>query len=172
MAKSTKNDPFKDSIEKHLNERAAKDPLFAEAMKKPDKNLDDCCTYIINQVKASKRQGFHDDEIFNMAAHYYDEDKIKVGSKHSGTVVVNRTIELSDDEKQRARERAISEATAEMKEALKKDLKVDVQLSEEELAEAKQAALNNAIAEAQKKITTKKPAVKKQDPADSQPSLF
>ena len=38
---------------------------------KPTKNIDNCITYILNQVKKSGCCGFSDDEIFGMALHYY-----------------------------------------------------------------------------------------------------
>lgn len=82
---------FKTTIQNHLNGLAANDELFAETLKKPKKNIDDCITYIFNQVKASGCNGFADEEIFGMAVHYYDEDDIKVGNPISGTVVVNHS---------------------------------------------------------------------------------
>src|SRR5690606_36095796 len=82
---------FKTAIQNHLNGLAANDELFAETLKKPKKNIDDCITYIFNQVKASGCNGFADEEIFGMAVHYYDEDVIKVGKPISGSVVVNHS---------------------------------------------------------------------------------
>jgi|SRR5690606_38592901 len=82
---------FKTAIQNHLNGLAAKDELFAETLKKPKKNIDDCITYIFNQVKASGCNGFADEEIYQMAVHYYDEDDIKVGKPLNGTVVVNHS---------------------------------------------------------------------------------
>ncbi|MBP9481471.1 MAG: hypothetical protein KBF15_08460, partial [Parabacteroides sp.] len=38
---------------------------------KPEKNIDDCVTYILNEVKKSGCNGFADDEIYSMAVHYY-----------------------------------------------------------------------------------------------------
>ncbi|MBB6236534.1 hypothetical protein HDC90_001146 [Pedobacter sp. AK013] len=83
---------FNKAIADHLQQLADTDPLFAETFKKPAKNIDDCCTYILNEVKESGKQGFADDEIFNMAVHYYDEDDIKPGAKINGRVVVNHSL--------------------------------------------------------------------------------
>lgn len=88
----TKNDPFKEAITNHLQEIASKDELFANTLLKPNKNIDDCATYILNEVKKSGRQGFADDEIYNMATHYYDEDSIEVGEKLSARIVVNHSL--------------------------------------------------------------------------------
>lgn len=85
-------DQFTEIIKEHLQELAEKDELFAETLKKPEKNINDCTTYILNQVKASGRQGFADEEIFGMAVHYYDEDDVTVGSPIKANIVVNRSV--------------------------------------------------------------------------------
>lgn len=85
-------DTFSKVIYDHLQQLGARDPLFAETLKKANKNIKDCCTYILNQVKASGRNGYADEEVFGMAVHYYDEDDIKVGSHVKATVVVNQSL--------------------------------------------------------------------------------
>jgi len=67
---------FKQTIEAHLQEIASKDSVFAEKLQNPNKNIDDCITYILNWVKESGAYGFTDDEIFGQAIHYYDEENI------------------------------------------------------------------------------------------------
>jgi hypothetical protein len=86
-------DSFKTIIQSHLEGVAANDPLFAETFKKPAKNIDDCITYILNTVQKSGCAGFADEEIFNMAVHYYDEDDIAVGKPVNAKVVVNHHVE-------------------------------------------------------------------------------
>lgn len=100
---------FKATIAEYLNQRAATDPLFAPNLKKETKNIDDCITYILNQVKASGCNGFSDDEIYSMAVHYYDEDNIEIGKPIDCQVAVNHVVELSDEEKEEARQEAIEE---------------------------------------------------------------
>lgn len=85
-------DPFKEAIFNHLQELANSDALFAKTFSKPYKNIDDCATYILNEVKKSQRNGFTDDEIFNMAIHYYDEETVEIGKPITAKVVVNRSI--------------------------------------------------------------------------------
>jgi hypothetical protein len=85
-------DAFKTVISDHLLALAIKDPLFAATLEKKNKNIDDCVTYIMNQVKSSGRNGYADAEVFGMAVHYYDEDDIKVGAPISGKVVVNHSL--------------------------------------------------------------------------------
>lgn len=84
---------FKNVIKAHLDSRAATDPLFAKSYAKENKNIDECCNYIISEVKKAKREGFADEEIFNFAVHYYDEVDIKVGKVTNCKVVVNTPIE-------------------------------------------------------------------------------
>lgn len=83
------SDGFKVAIQAHLDILAMKDALFAQTLKKPNKNIDDCVTYILNEVHKSGQQGFADEEIYKMAVHYYDEDDIKIGKKLNAKVVVN-----------------------------------------------------------------------------------
>ena len=85
-------DQFKKAIASYLQTLALSDELFAKTLSKPYKNIDDCATYILNEVKKSQRNGFADDEIFNMAIHYYDEETVEIGSPIKAKVVVNRTI--------------------------------------------------------------------------------
>lgn len=88
----TTTDPFKETILNHLQEMANKDELFAKTFSKAYKNIDDCATYILNEVKKSGRIGFADDEIFNMAIHYYDEETVEVGKPITAKVIVNRVL--------------------------------------------------------------------------------
>lgn len=113
-------DRFKEVIQEHLNERAKKDSLFAETLKKPNKNIDDCITYILNEVKKSGCAGFADEEIFGMAVHFYDEDDLKPGKEVSGRIVVNHSVDLTEEEKAAARQKALDEIILEEKERLKK----------------------------------------------------
>ncbi|MDU1889583.1 MAG: PcfK-like family protein [Dysgonomonas sp.] len=103
-------DIFKRTIHTYLVKRAANDELFAEKYDNPDKNIDDCCTYILNQVQKSGCNGFADDEIHSMAVHYYDEDNIEIGKLMNAHIVVNHVVELTAEEKEQARKDAIQKA--------------------------------------------------------------
>lgn len=102
-------DHFKNTIKSYLDKRAEEDPLFAEKYKNEKKNIDDCCTYILNTVQKTGCNGFEDDEIFGMAVHYYDEESIDVGKAISARVIINRAVELTEEEKAEARQKAIKE---------------------------------------------------------------
>jgi hypothetical protein len=131
-------DTFKKTIKEHLDSIAANDPAFAEKMQNPEKNIDDCITYILNTVKNSGAVGFADEEIFGMAMHYYDEEKVEIGKPIQAKVVVNHAVDLS----------------------------------EEEIAQAKEKAMQLAIQEAKDKLIKKAKAKKEDQPAVTQGELF
>ena len=99
---------FKKTIEAYLKERAEQDEQFAQSFTKENKNIDECCTFILNTVKESGCNGFTDEEIYGIAVHYYDEDELdtKYLKQISGNVVVNHHPELSDKEKAELEEKA------------------------------------------------------------------
>lgn len=80
--------PFENAISTHLKSVADKDPLFAETLKKPNKNIKDCITYILNQVKNSGCNAFVPEEIYRMAVHFYDEDDLKSGAEITNCKIV------------------------------------------------------------------------------------
>ncbi len=98
---------FNDTIKAYLEKRADNDALFAIRFANPSKSVEDCVTYIINQVQKSGCNGFADDEIFGMAVHYWEESEIEVGNPINCKVVVNHTVELTEEEKEQARQDAI-----------------------------------------------------------------
>ncbi|WP_290380668.1 PcfK-like family protein [uncultured Duncaniella sp.] len=98
---------FQDTIRTYLDKMAESDALFAVKYANPSKSLSECITYIICQVQKSGCNGFEDDEIFGMAVHYWEENEIEVGKTVNCQVVVNHTVELTEDEKAQARQDAI-----------------------------------------------------------------
>lgn len=104
---------FTRTILTYLEQRAESDNLFAERFAREDKNIDECVTYILNQVQKSGCNGFADDEIYSMAMHYYDEDEIEVGKPMRGHIVVNHVVQLTEEEKEQAKQDAIQKAVNE-----------------------------------------------------------
>lgn len=100
---------FKRTIQAHLEQRASEAKLFAVAYRKEGKNIDDCITYILNEVQRSGCNGFTDGEIYSMVVHYYDEDDIEVGKPISCQVAVNHNVELTEEEKAEARRKAVEQ---------------------------------------------------------------
>ncbi len=130
-------DNFKRTIQDYLEERAKTDELFAKSYAKPNKSIDKCITYILNEVQRSGCNGFEDDEIFGMAVHYYDEDNLDAGKKINCKVVVNHTVELTDEEKQELRNKArndfYNEQLAKQRDNLKPKKKVKTKVTEPSL---------------------------------------
>lgn len=70
---------FQEVIKKHLDKRAQEDELFAKTYAKPHKSIEECCKYILQEVRKKGNAVFMEDaEVYGMAVHYYDEDSIKV----------------------------------------------------------------------------------------------
>jgi hypothetical protein len=132
-------DNFKKLIEQHLKRAAQLNSLFEEKLKNPKKNIDDCVTYILNQVKKSGMNGFEDTEIYGMAMHYYDEENVKPGDKlTNGQVIVNHHMELTDEEvaeiKKQAKDKMIAKEISRLeKKPEKTDFKKEENKQEETL---------------------------------------
>lgn len=75
---------FENTIKNYLDGRAKEDSLFAEAYKKANKSIEECCKYIMQQAQKmyNKRVngGIAIDRktVYGWAVHYYDEDDIKL----------------------------------------------------------------------------------------------
>lgn len=124
------NNDFKQSIKFYLDKRAKTDKLFAVVYAKANKNLTECCSYIMGEAK--KRGNavcMSDEEVFGLAVHYYDEDNIKVNKlpanvKASTSVPeakpVSNAVKLTEKDKKIAREEAIKRLAEEQYALLKK----------------------------------------------------
>ena len=106
---------FQTTIKTYLDQRAADDTLFAKSYAKEGKNIGDCITYILNTVQKSGCNGFADEEIYSMAVHYYDEDKIELKPRKSCEVIVNYKtgdkVKLSESDIEIAKRKAMEEVT-------------------------------------------------------------
>lgn len=72
-------------IKAYLDERAAKDELFAKSYAKDNKSIDECLQFIIGEarkeavnIEGGKGAFLCDEKVFGWAVHYYDEDDIKI----------------------------------------------------------------------------------------------
>lgn len=116
---------FKSTIENYLKNLAENDEQFAAKFQNPEKKIDDCIQYILNTVRKSGHNGFTDDEVYGMAIHYYDEEKIDIGKPiNINRVVVNHVPELSEEEitaaKEEAKQKLVEETMEKMKAKKKK----------------------------------------------------
>jgi hypothetical protein len=114
---------FTQTIQDYLEKRAAEDPLFAETYKKENKTIEECCNYVMKCAQEGGCAGYADEEVFNWAVHYYDEDDIKNIKPISVKVVVNHTIELTAEEIADAKSKAVERIILEEKERMTKKAK-------------------------------------------------
>lgn len=119
------NKTFKEAIKSYLDERAGTDELFAKSYAKENKNLDECCSYIMGEArKRGNAVAMSDTEVFGLAVHYYDEDDIKVNKLPAAARAVasasSQSVKLTEEDKKRAREEAVKRLTEEQYVLLKK----------------------------------------------------
>lgn len=99
----------KQAIKSYLDNRAQTDELFAVAYAKPNKNIDECFKYIVGEAqKQGNAVYLPDDVVFGWAVHYYDEDNIEINDLPANTrVSAGASVELTEEEKEKAREEAV-----------------------------------------------------------------
>ena len=96
---------FEIIIRSYLEEKAKKDEAFAKRLTIESKSMEECCEYIISEVRKKAKKTYAactDEEVFGLAIHYWDEDDIKIDNHAQADVVVNR--ELTPEEKKQAEE--------------------------------------------------------------------
>ena len=98
---------FKEIIKNYLDNRAKEDELFRAKYETTERTIDDVVTYILNEVKQSGCCGFSDMEVFSMAVHAIDELTLEIGKPVNCDVVVNRHIDLTEEEKAEQRSLAL-----------------------------------------------------------------
>lgn len=108
------SNPFKNAIKAYLDKRAAEDELFAVTYQKENKNLDECCNYVMQCAKKGGCNAYADEEVFGWAVHYYDEDDIKNIKPIKGTASVG------EKPKKIAKEKPIVDQVLEAKKSQKK----------------------------------------------------
>ena len=110
---------FEDAIKSYLDKMAADDPVFAAKLANPDKTLDKCVKYIESElfhkyIKAGNGRMVavcapSREECFGLAVHFYDEEKIEIREMDGVGSVTAATpgVALSEEDKEKAREKAI-----------------------------------------------------------------
>ena len=129
-------DHFKKTIEDFLVKKSQEDTLFTDKFNNPEKNIDDCIIYILNTVKKTERQGFNDDEIFSMAIHYYDEESIDIGEEIKAQVIINKEVEITDDDRKQIKKNAMDRLYEEEYQKLKKKPKKIVKEDKKEVIQS------------------------------------
>lgn len=125
------SDPFVKTIGEYIEREKQADPLFAKCVDDhPNKTVQGCVNFILNEVKKSGIAGWTDDEIFGMAKHFYDEKELKDPGAINAKVVVNHHVELSDDDKAKAKEKALQEYQEAERKKLEQKAKADKERAE------------------------------------------
>ena len=163
---------FKNQIKNYLDQRAVEDKLFSETYKKENKDLEECCNYIMKCAKDGGCAGYADEDVFGWAVHYYDEDDIKDVKAVHGKVVINRALELTDEEKQEAKEKGMQQAIKEAKVDAINELSETIELNDEDIADAKKIAMDKVVLEQKEKMLTKTPKKKAEPVTDVVTDLF
>lgn len=127
------NKSLENVIKSYLDERAKTDELFAKSYAKPNKSLKECLAYIFGEalknsnavIPGAKGCVIDNDVVYGMAVHYYDEDDIKVNKMPSNmrtsvSAPVSKSVELTEEDKRKAREAAIQRLAEEQHALLKK----------------------------------------------------
>ena len=132
---------FRKTIEAFIEREKEADALFAECVDgQPEKTIQGCVNYILHEVKKSNIVGWTDAEIYSMAKHFYDEKDIKDPGSVNARVVVNHHVDLSEEEKRKAKEKALADFEKAERERLEKEKKKREE-KEKKMKEAKEKAL-------------------------------
>ena len=132
---------FAKTIGAYIEREKQADSLFAKCVDdQPTKTVQGCVNYILKEVKKSGIAGWTDAEIFGMAKHFFDEKELNYPGAISARVIVNHHVELSDEEKAKAKEKALKDFEQAERERLEKKAKADME-REVKREEAKTKAL-------------------------------
>lgn len=127
-------DIFEKHIKAYLDERAANDPMFAKSYANENKNIEECCRYLIAEAydRCKSNISIMDDETaYSLAIHYYDEDKIEIKGLPRGVKLMTSapnngaTYKPTKKDKEEARNKAMKlleeEAYKELRQRNKKN---------------------------------------------------
>jgi len=130
---------FENVIKSYLDDFVIKNPEFVNKYENPNKSIEECCSFICEEVQAMKVNGLSDEEVFGLAVHYFQEDKIKATGKSLANVVVNHAIDLTQEEKDKVKQKAIEQ----YQEQLIKNQKTKIAKEEKKKVEQGQLDLFN-----------------------------
>ena len=149
MTRPTDMNPFETIIYGYLEARAKTDELFAKTFAKPNKNIHECYKYIVGELyqqALKNREGnmglvpMTDEDTFQMAVHYYDEDEITIKKCEGARTAVAKTEGKKDgktDKKSgktdtKPKESAFAKLTKKAKAEVKKtEVKAEVKKAED-----------------------------------------
>ena len=106
--KSSEN--FIEAIRHYLDSRAESDNLFAIRYADPSKSVEECCQYILNEVKHQGVSVMTNDEVYSLATHYFDGDvsEKKIGKPINCKVVISKD-QLTEEDKAELKQQAMEQ---------------------------------------------------------------
>lgn len=113
---------FEKIIKAYLDKKAASEPDFAVTYAKENKNIHDCCSYIISEAeKQAKTEGsgrvcaMSDEQAYSLAVHYYDEDDIVINeaAREKCKIDANQAEQKTVEEKKGAKRKKKAESKPE-----------------------------------------------------------
>ena len=106
--KSSEN--FIEAIRHYLDSRAESDNLFAIRYADPSKSVEECCQYILNEVKRQGVSVMTNDEVYSLATHYFDGDvsEKEIGKPINCKVVISKD-QLTEEDKATLKEQAMEQ---------------------------------------------------------------
>lgn len=153
----------KAKIKAYLDERAAKDELFAKSYAKEKKSIDECIRFIMGEAAkeavacpGGKGAFMSDEWVYGQAVHYYDEDDIKVAPVRGDVKVSTNMTEPAEDKP--------AETT--------KAPDVKVRITKQDRERAKKEAMERIIEEERKKMLAPRKKQRQEAELPTQMSLF
>lgn len=101
---------FIEAIRQYLDSRAESDSLFAIRYADPSKSVEECCQFILNEVKRQGVTVMTNDEVYSLATHYFDGDCTaeEIGSPLNCKVVISKE-QLTEEDKEELRQQAMEQ---------------------------------------------------------------
>lgn len=134
---------FEQRIQQWLDEEMEKDALFRKRVEsvRVEKTVKGACNYVLSVAKQSRQAGWDDDEVFGLVRHYFDEDDVKdPGDQNPSKVIISGHVDLSQEEKQEAMDKAKEEFKQELRQKAAAEEKAR-QEAEKKKAEERRKAL-------------------------------
>lgn len=124
--KSSEN--FIKAIRNYLNSRAENDNLFAIRYADPSKSVEECCQFILNEVKRQGVSVMTDNEVFSLAMHYFDGDvsEKEIGHPIHCDVVISKE-QLTEEDRTLLKEQAMEQFKEEQLRELRRQSQPAVQ---------------------------------------------
>lgn len=125
--KSSEN--FIEAIRQYLDSRAESDSLFAIRYADTSKSVEECCQFILNEVKRQGVTVMTNDEVYSLACHYFDGDCTtdEIGSPLNCKVVISKE-QLTDEDKEELRQQAMEQYKEEQLRELRRHSQPKAQL--------------------------------------------